>query len=89
MTGLFLALVLGAPVPAHLMREPAPVGTVFPYGDNHLRVLEVRAAPGTVKRYRVGDVDPRNEWRGWWVREADLLRTLADRQVTLKFAPED
>lgn len=81
MNGLILAsVILGAPVPEHLMKERWPVGTGLTVGYNEtFRVKAIfPASGGKPKRYHIADGKYGHEWAGWVITEGDLIRTIND-----------
>lgn len=87
LTTTLLLASIAAPVPEHLMKERWPVGTPVQVWYAKKEVREIRHVQRewngkrySLKQYRVADVNL--GYSGWWISEADLIRTVNDPFAT-------
>jgi len=77
MITIVIAVTCAAPVPTHLMKERAPVGTWVNHGYGYLRVAEIKTKKNGDKFYRLTDVVESNKnWKMNWVAEHNLIAVM-------------
>lgn len=79
---IVVILLTLAPIPLAANKEPYPVGTIIPWGENRFLVKEIRYNRlRNRKEYRLGDTDITNRWPGWWYSARDV-KTVATLSPT-------
>lgn len=69
-----LAISCAAPVPIHLMKEQAPIGTWVRHNTEYLIVVEIKTVKG-VKYYKLLGV---KDSKSLWATEASVLAVIRD-----------